>query len=278
MDKHINTLIQNKYKIKKQIATGCLGRIYLGDNLESKQKVVLKIIKKKGSKIGSKIESQIIRDSEIPNLIIHKNIIRVIDFVSLEKYSYIIYPYMRGATSLSLIKTKKLNFKIGLNVSYIASIFHQISDAVSYMHSNKVIHRDIKPHNILIDDNNAFLIDFDLAFVVDNPRYPVKKGMVGTPYYLAPELWMRKENIDYYLTDIYSLGVTFYYIFNQKHYPYAAKTMEQLEYSIRNLKPFVSLSDLPMVDKLIMSMISKDPPERPDIEEIKTVMGGFWVK
>ncbi len=94
------------------------------------------------------------------------------------------------------------------------------------------------------------------------------QGHVGTPNYLAPELWGENLDIDYYMCDVYSLGVTFYTIFNKNKMPYNAKSVEQLEYLIFNTKPIPSDSGNTKLDELIMSMIQKDPSMRPSLQDI----------
>jgi calcium-dependent protein kinase len=137
------------------------------------------------------------------------------------------------------------------------------------MHSNNFVHRDINPNNILVGSNLTYLIDFDSAAHLHNTMYPIQKGYVGTPYYMAPEIWNQIDDLDYKLADIYSLGVVMYFIFNNKHLPYVASNIEGLEYQVTNEKPRVSKHQNEKLNMLIMSIIDKDPKNRPSIQNIR---------
>jgi serine/threonine protein kinase len=278
--------ISEKYQIQKFISRGSFSKVYLANEIDSKQLVVIKIIKK-----NKKTRDRIMRDSAIPNMLCHANIIKIINFIENETYAYIIYPYVNNCISMSKIRTNDLIFNKkpkrkfiamdcfsgkesnGINkLKYFVEMLCQICDAIEYLHSNFIVHGDIKPQNIIINSDIAILIDFDLSSVTNHPLYFTKKVIFGTPYYLAPEIWRREENISYDLTDIYSFGVTLYYIFNRKKMPYHPITVEDMEYMIRNTDPIPSDSGFPFLDKLIMLMISKDPALRPNISTIKDTL------
>lgn len=295
--------ISKKYQIQKFISKGSIGKVYLAReiNLETilplnpheisiEQQVIIKIIKKDENKTKDRIR----RESEIPNLLSHPNIIKILDFIENETHAYFVYPYMINSFSLSKInksdlifnKSNKIKTLIEMeylsnikgsypndnNLRHIVNVMYQIADAIEYMHSKFIIHGDIKPQNIIISDDKAILIDFDLSSIINHPFYPIKKGIFGTPNYLAPEIWKQEKNILYELTDIYSFGITLYYVFNRKKLPYKPKSIEDMEYMIRNIKPFPSKTGIIFLDKLIMLAISKDPKMRPSISEIKSFL------
>ena len=257
--------ISNKYILSEILSKGSFGTVYYAENM-NKEKVIIKIIEKKKDRAIDKIR----RDSEIPKLIKHKNIVEIIDFIENDGFAYIIYPYIENSKCLSDLPYSDLNFEKKEKLIHMINMMCQICDAIQFIHSKNVVHRDIKPDNIIISDSVAFLIDFDLSFVYDNPRYPLVRGIKGTPFYIAPELWRNDSNINYPLTDIYSFGITLYFIFNKKKIPYDADSFEELEDAICYEQPLQSKSGIPKLDKLIMKIIDKQPTNRPDIYEIKT--------
>lgn len=266
----INNAFFNKYIFKKKICEGSIGKVYLSEKKctnypNQKNIVVIKVIEKKNSKIENKIR----RDKEIPVKLDHSNIIKIIDFYEDNLKAYLVYPYYENSVCLAKIKRKRLNFENKENFKYIIKMLLQICTAIEYMHLKKVVHRDIKPENIIVSDSLALIIDFDLASIMDSIDYPIRSGIIGTPNYMAPEIWKEEENIDYFLADIYSLGVTFYFVFNMKNFPYDCNTIEELEYTIRYDNPIKSDSGMDLIDSLIMNMISKNPSKRPKIADIK---------
>lgn len=269
---HIDNIIQDTYKILDMIGIGSFGKVFLGEDLITSQYCVIKIIEKSQKNFSDKIK----RETQIPKLIIHENIIKILDVIESEKYCYVIYPYIEGSRPLSLISNNKLNFHITRNLIFILDIFEQICTAVEFMHKCHVRHRDLKTDNIIIGNKTAFIIDFDLAYVVNSDEYYLKKGTIGSPMYMAPEIWSRYDNVDYVLSDIYSMGITFYFCLNKKKFPYDDHlSVEDLEYCIFNKQPINSNCGRPLLDKLVMAMINRNPIRRPSIARIKSTINEF---
>lgn len=266
VNKHINFCILDKYKITKLLCKGSCGKAYLAEIIGTDEMAVVKIIKK----IENKTENKIIRDTQIPKLILHKNIVKILDFFENDDFAYVILPYIEKCVCLSKLGLLDLDFTNKDKFEYMINMMIQICNAIEFMHSNFIIHRDIKPQNIIISEKLAILIDFDLAFSLVDSRYPLRNGFIGTPNYAAPEIWFNDKNINYGLCDIYSFGVTLYYIFNKKKLPYSEEiSIDELEYYIRYSKPKLSNSGFSVLDKLIMAIINKNPQKRPNIQEIK---------
>lgn len=268
--------------IIKKLSSCSLGEVYVGNlvndkdnnndndnDKQSKSRVIIKILEK----IIGKSENKIKRETEIPLLLDHPNIVKILDIILTEKYVIIMYPYLHQSISLNNISNKYLIFnQKSKNFVHCINIMILICDAVNYLHLNNIYHRDIKPHNIVFNFETAILIDFDLADSANNINYPIKQGMIGSYNYMAPELIKTCSNIDYEKTDIYSFGVTMFYLFNKKSLPYVAETIDDLESKIRHEKPTRSNSYHRILNKLIMRVINKDPLRRPSINTIKLTL------
>lgn len=133
------------------------------------------------------------------------------------------------------------------------------------MHSQNVAHHDLKPANILIDSNGRLkLTDFGLSQIVSsNP----KNLQSGTKAFLPPEVWKHETNINQFLVDIYSLGVTFYMMWQGK-IPWKAHTSIELASEISEGKFDFFFHDDPAFEELITELIVVDPLSRPSIQKI----------
>ncbi|CAH6420273.1 Protein kinase [uncultured virus] len=268
----MDTTANPTYTLGPLLASGSCGRVYEGTRSTDGATVIIKAIIKTTDHIRNKIK----RDSEIPQLINHPSIVKVLDVVQVGPETHIVYPHSPDNWCLASIPSQQLKLKKQpQTVSYLSTIIIQLCTAIQALHASNIIHRDIKPRNIIITEQSLFLIDFDLAHTEDNPLYPPLTGLVGTPNYLAPEVWLNAPDIDYKLTDIYALGVTAYYLFNRKHLPYDGKTTDVLEYQVLNTPPRQSKSGITPIDDLIMSIISHDPASRPSLDQIQTSLRGL---
>ena len=261
----------DKYRFKKKISEGAFGHIYLAKSIDG-IKVAIKKIEKTEKNIG-----RIKNDAEIPKLMNHESIIKVIDYYEIGEFAHIVYPYVKYSITLSEFEKKIFTYSENAVLQKIMNIFCQLCDIIEFMHGHGVIHRDLKPDNILLvnDDKTPIVLDFDLSFVINNDKYPSYNNICGSPSYLAPEMWKQLEDsstVDYKLGDIYSLGVMLYRICNSRQMPYKASSLKKLYFSILNDAPKQSDSGITELDELIMKLIQKCPNDRPPIKEIQSAL------
>lgn len=155
-----------------------------------------------------------------------------------------------------------LNHKT-LTVYQKNNIIRQILLAVQYLHYNKVIHRDIKSENILIDNGKIYLADFGTCCILPEFEY-FGKTVIGTPYYISPEIIEGKEYT--YQTDIYSLGCLFCEIYKNK-LPYNDNNLRALYYNVMHSKQRIRFTNS-QLDNLIKKMITKNHIDRPFIQNV----------
>ena len=188
-----------------------MATVYKGRQVSLNRPVAIKILSKKLTD-NKEIVERFSREALIIAKLSHPNIIHIIDRgITVEGRYYLIMDYVKGTTLAHIIK--KGNYKLNEKVDIIL----QICKALSYAHKNGVIHRDIKPGNILINtEGHSFVSDFGIAQLFDKHSKGenlTKEGVImGTMAYMSPEQQVNAKNVTT-ATDIYSLGVVMYEMF-----------------------------------------------------------------
>src|SRR5206468_6747476 len=188
----------------------------------------------------------------------HPNVITVVDFGQDERgVPYLVLEFIEGPTLADLMDT-------GLDDSRIPDLLDQIAAGLDYAHARGVIHRDIKPGNVLLtDDGRAVLADFGLAWLLEGAHLTLTGGVIGTPEYMAPEQ-ASGEPIDH-RADVYALGVVLYEMLVGER-PFVAETpIAVLLQHLQDQPPSVleARPDLPLaVGEVVAQALAKDPSER----------------
>lgn len=199
----IGSTFAGRYQIIEELGIGGMGKVYKVFDKEIGERVVLKLLKPEIA-AEEKVIERFRNEVKLARKITHKNVCRMHDFNKEQNIPYITMEYISGEDLKSTIK------RIGaLNAAKAIFIAKQICEGLAEAHRLAVIHRDLKPQNIMIDNQgNSHIMDFGIA------RSPMTEGlttsgmMVGSPYYVSPEQVQAKE-VDQ-RSDIYSLGVILY--------------------------------------------------------------------
>jgi serine/threonine-protein kinase len=188
----------------------------------------------------------------------HPNILPIYDFGIDQDYSYIVMRYVEGAQTLGQ------SMPFSFSHERVVALISQVASALTYAHQHGVIHRDVKPSNILLDGEWALLSDFGLARVEEASGQLTDSGVsLGTPAYMSPEQ-ARGDSVDHH-TDIYSLGVIVYEMLTHT-IPHNAPTpvgilMKRMTLpppSPRTLNPAISTS----VEQVVLRSLAVNPVER----------------
>ena len=254
------------YEIKEIIGEGRNSSVNMGIKKDTGECVTIKTIKK--NEDTKKEEELVHYEIEILKFCQHKNIVQLIDYFETLEEIIIVLRYIKGNTLGNFLKEKNFN----LNEIEVANIIYQIAQGLEYLQKFGIVHRDIKPDNIMISkkerDNNIIIkiMDFGFSRIVSKEE-KLMEGF-GTLYYAAPELI---QNLPYNLEiDIWSLGVIIYYIFTGC-YPFTGKTEDEIEENIleENVEfkdgEWETISD--KVKDLIQKCLEKNPEERINIKE-----------
>ena len=226
-----NELPQNKYKIIKVIGKGTYGIVYLAENIFTKEKIAMKKIPKTSEDLLT--DNEIMDEIEILKRLDHPDIVKINEFYNTNDNYYIINEYCPGGELYDIITDD-------LNETEIAVIFKQLFSGLAYLHSNNIIHRDLKLENILIFDMeysehkeklyDIKIIDFGTAKIFDKNKKEI--AIVGSSYYIAPEVLSKKYSKE---CDMWSAGVILY-MFITGHPPFDGATDRLVMESVKKGK------------------------------------------
>lgn len=191
---------------------GAMGTVYLGFSCSTNERIAIKRVKDEYA------NNKMIRDrarQEASLSFSHPNLVKMIGLCEYEPDRgpiFILSNYVNGITLEKHVKEQLKNFPQSERVEKISMDMCNVLDALHYLHSRGVVHRDVKPSNIMIENGKSVkLMDLGIARMNGGNNYS-RFGFIGTPQYAAPEQILRdKEHMELTArTDIYALGITFY--------------------------------------------------------------------
>ncbi len=244
-----------KYKITAKIGQGGMGTVYRGFDTELKRPVAIKILAEHLSS-----EKRFIRrfqkEAESVAKLNHPNIVHIYDIGKSGGLHYLVMEYVDGETLKCIIKDgRPLPFR------EVIRIVEQIAFALDYAHGEGIVHRDVKPGNVLIFSGNrkVKVTDFGLALALEGLRLTVSGQIVGTPEYISPEQALGK-NVRF-PSDLYSLGVMTYEMLAGKH-PFTSENAIGMIYKHAYESPS-PIAGLPLaLQSVLMKVMAKDPSSR----------------
>lgn len=198
----------------------------------------------------------------------HPNIVPVIDVFEADGETCIAMELIEGSSLDNLLERKAQN---RLETPEALPIVRDLLKALDYAHQQGVVHRDVKPSNVLLDkENRALLIDFGIALAVGETRRTRTGETIGTPGYMSPEQITRPRSVDH-RSDVYSVGCVFYEMLTGRPpFVRGQNGVEDTNFAIQlahvNKKPVNPRSRVPSIppdlDELIMEALEKDPNRR----------------
>jgi serine/threonine-protein kinase len=264
-------IINKRYEIRQRIASGGMADVYVGQDLAMQRKVAIKILLELYSDSNNFI-SRFEKEAQILSKLKSPNIISVYDYGEFEGLYYIIMEFVNGSSLKELIESRG-----AFDPRTTARYSIQICAALELAHENNLIHRDIKPQNILIDKNEVLKVtDFGIAkFTTGDITKTI--NILGTAHYLSPEQAQGKilDN----RTDIYSLGVLMYEML-VSDVPFRGGS--SIDISIRHISekpqpPSGVIKDIPArLEEIVMKCLEKNPDNRyTDIARLKNDLKNY---
>lgn len=247
------------YTLLERIGRGGMSEVYRAKSL-SGQEVALKLLKSDpGHPEEAVFLARFRQEARIIAELDHPHILSMLDYGDSENGVYIVMPLIEGGTLADLIRQGPLSPEVACH------FIMQLATALDHAHKIDVIHRDLKPTNILIDhEGNAYLTDFGIAKLTTFTNDFTETGNVlGTPAYMAPEQW-KDEPLHPY-TDVYGLGVITYLMLTG-HTPFEAESPHAMMYQhldqppppLRNHVEGLSLT----LEQVALRALSKKPADR----------------
>jgi serine/threonine-protein kinase len=255
-----NSVWMDRYRIKREIGRGAMGRVLLAKDLMVEELVILKFMQPEFV-VDEKAIERFKREVKYARRIGHRNVIRVYDLQIRDELCAISMEYFKGRGLESILKeVGAFDVRDGLKILY------QICAGMAAAHEQSVIHRDLKPSNVLIGDSGQVKIaDFGIASARASSDMTLTQtgSIIGSPAYLAPER-VNDQDADE-RSDIYSLGIIAYYLLGGK-LPYQGTTREVLTAHCEGgAKPVSEVNRLVprKVANLVAHMMAVDPAQRP---------------
>jgi serine/threonine protein kinase len=172
--------------------------------------VALKILSEEFKLTDTNIETMFLQEAKHLAKLNHKNLVSIFDAEKNDKYTYIVMEHIDGVNLNSIVEKEKK-----VTVHHAVEIMLNLADVLEYALENNIIHRDIKPGNIMVSkEGRVKLLDLGLSIILANNDSETD-GLIGTPHYMSPEQIISPNNIDH-RADLYSLGATFYHLLTGK--------------------------------------------------------------
>jgi len=258
-----------KVRIEKLLARGGMAEVYLGSHLNLERPVAVKLLHSYIEEDPSLLE-RFQREAKVVAGLRHPNIVQIFDFDTTDGHPYIVMEYLKGPTLANYLRGLH-NQNERIPPHQVARLLKGLTAALDYAHAQGVIHRDIKPGNILLhsrrgeipldkpltNDVEAIVTDFGLVRIAHAATQTASGMVSGTPAYMSPEQ-ASGEKTDH-RTDIYSLGVVLYEMLAGRVPFEADSTMSVLYMQIHNVPP-----PIPGISQDVQAIMNRALKKSPD--------------
>ena len=242
------------YQIIRLLGEGGFGEVYLGEHIHLGSQAAIKVL---NSRLTSKEIGPFLAEARTLIRLIHPHIVRVLDFGTEDKTPFLVMDYAPNGT-LRQLHPKGTSLPLGLIISYVK----QIAAALQFAHNEKIIHRDVKPENMLVGARQDILLsDFGIAMIAQSSRYQSMMDIAGTITYMAPEQIQAHPRP---ASDQYSLGIVVYeWLCGERPFRGSFKEIAIKHSIVPPPSLHERMPSIPAtVEEIVFKALAKDPKDR----------------
>ncbi len=277
----LTSALSDRYTIERELGRGGMATVYLAEDLKLHRKVALKVLRPElASALGP---DRFLQEIDIAAKLNHPHILGLFDCGEADGFLYYVMPYVEGQSLRD-----KLAHEGELPIPEAVRILRDVVDALSHAHKHNVVHRDIKPDNVMLSDRHALVTDFGVAKAVSEAtgrqQLTTEGVALGTPTYMAPEQAAADPHIDH-RADIYAVGAVAYELLTGRP-PFLGTTPQMIlsAHMTDAPDPVTKYRDAvpPVLEQLVLKCLEKKAADRwqsadellPQLEALATPSGG----
>ncbi len=257
----LKAALADRYAIERELGAGGMATVYLAEDLKHRRKVAVKVLRPElAATLGP---DRFFREIEVAAQLQHPHILPLHDSGEAGGFLFYVMPYVEGESLRD-----RLTQQGELPIHDAVKILTEVVDALAYAHSRGVVHRDIKPDNVMLSGRHALVMDFGVAKAVSEAtgvqKLTTAGVALGTPAYMAPEQAAAEPNLDHRV-DIYAVGAMGYELLTGRP-PFTGRSSQeilaahvtQVPEPVTARRPAVS----PALGAVIMKCLAKRPADR----------------
>jgi serine/threonine-protein kinase len=204
----LSNALSDRYRIERELGAGGMATVYLAEDVRHRRRVAVKVLHPELSAVVG--PERFLKEIELTASLQHPHILPLFDSGNVDGQLFYVMPFVEGETLRA-----RLEREGQLSIEDTVRIATQVADALEYAHRHGIVHRDVKPENVLLHDGHAMVADFGIALAVRNAggdRLTMSGISLGTPQYMAPEQAVGERTVDA-RADVYALAAVTYEMF-----------------------------------------------------------------
>ncbi|KXK49446.1 MAG: serine/threonine protein kinase with PASTA sensor(s) [Chloroflexi bacterium OLB13] len=252
-----------KYELRDLLGQGGMGAVYRAYDHGLRRQVAVKVISL--AKNDPELQARFIREAQTAASLEHSHIVRVYDYGIDRDINYVVMQYLTGGSLSERMRQALDQGQHRASLVDVSMLLEQLASALDYAHAQGIVHRDIKPQNVMFNNQGqAFIVDFGIAKLLTSTTNMTGTGMaMGTPSYMPPEQWATDGIVP--ASDQYALAVLTYQLITGR-LPFEADTPLRVMYKHLNDQPTPLNTFRPDVPPTLLLVVgralAKDPAER----------------